>query len=101
MEKKEILERAQKANSDEMERQVNIQSFRWIYITMVSAAAFFAFIRGMRNQPIMDLCATVSFSVGVGKLYYYTKVKDKFDLIIALVMLVVGIFATIRFFMGA
>lgn len=100
MNREEILERSRNSRNDEMERQIKDKSFKWIYIVMTLAAAFFALIRGLHEQPIMDLCATVCFSVCAGNLYRAHWTRDKFSLRIGILMLIVGIAATIRFFMG-
>lgn len=73
---------------------------KYTYIALVISAAIFAFIRAQKDQPIMDLCATVCFSVFAGRIYCYVKTKDSTNLIMALITLRVAIFATIRFFMG-
>lgn len=100
MNKEEILRRAQREGNDEMEVQTKDRAIRWTYITMVIAAAVFSFIRETQGYPIMDLTATVSISVCVGQFYRFIKSKDKSLLIIAMVMLVVSIAATVRFIMG-
>lgn len=99
MEKDEILRRAQKED-DEMAVQVRDKSMWYTYLALVLSAAVFAFVRGLQGQPIMDLCATVSVSVFAGKLYRFVRTKDRWELYIALTMLVVGIVSTVRFFMG-
>ena len=100
MNKEEILRKAQKESNDEMEGQVKDKSMKWTYISMVIAAGIFSFIRESQGYPMMDLTATVSISVCVGHFYRFGKCKDKSSLIIAMVMLVVFIFSTIRFIMG-
>ncbi len=99
MDKDEILRRAQKED-DEMVVQVRDKSMRYTYLALVLSAAVFAFVRGLQGQPIMDLCATVSFSVFAGTLYRFVRTKDRWELGIAIMMLVVGIVSTVRFFMG-
>ncbi|MDE5779565.1 MAG: hypothetical protein K2I10_13860 [Lachnospiraceae bacterium] len=100
MNKEEILKKAQKEGNDEMETQMKDRSMRWTYIAMVIAAAVFSFIRDKQGYPIMDITAIVSISVCVGQFYRFIKSKDNSFLIIAMVMLVVSIASTIRFFMG-
>lgn len=100
MNKEEVLRKAQKENNDEMELQIRDKSIKWTYVSMVIAAGIFSFIRDMQNYPMMDLTATVSLSVAVGNFYRYIKVKDKSTLIIAIVMFVIFLIATIRFMMG-
>ena len=73
---------------------------KYTYIALVISAAIFAFIRAQKDQPIMDLCATVCFSVFAGRIYCYVKTKDSTNLIMALITFLVAIFATIRCFMG-
>lgn len=100
MNREEILAKAQNENCDEMEIRVRDQSMRWTYLVMVLVAAVFAFIRGQRGEPMMDLCATVCASVVAGQFYRYIKIRERFCLIMGLVALAIGIFAVIRFFMG-
>ena len=102
MNKDEILAKSRKENQgqDEMERQIKDRSMTWTYLAMVIAAATFSFIRGEQGYPVMDLCATVSISVCVNQFYRFIKGKDKSSLLIACIMLVTFVFATIRFSMG-
>ncbi|MCI8281267.1 MAG: hypothetical protein HFI76_06145 [Lachnospiraceae bacterium] len=100
MNKEEILSAAQKEGTDEREVQIKDKSIKWTYLSMVIAAAIFSFLRENQGYPIMDLTATVSFSVCIGQFYRYIKGKDKLSLLLAVIMLAVAIFATIRFFMG-
>lgn len=100
MNREEILAKAKNESCDEMELRIRDQSMRWTYITMVFVAAIFAFIRGQRNEPMMDLCATVCASVVAGQLYRYFKIKERWCLVMGLIALSIGIFAVIRFFMG-
>lgn len=100
MDREEILRRSREEKRDEMVVQVRDQAMKWTYIVLVLSAAFFAFIRGLREQPVMDLCATVCISVSAGRFYCFSKTKDKFNLIMAIVTLIVAIFACVRFFMG-
>lgn len=99
MNKEEILKRAQN-EQDEMVVQTHDKAMKYTYIALVISAAIFAFIRAQKDQPIMDLCATVCFSVFAGRIYCYMKTKDFTNLIMALITLLVALFATIRFFMG-
>ncbi len=99
MDKESILKKAQN-EEDEMIVQIRDKSIKYTYIVLVLSAAVFAFIRESNNQPIMDLCATVCFSVFAGRIYCFMKTKDKYNLIIAMITLITAIFATIRFFMG-
>ena len=100
MDREEILRKAQSENNDEMEVQIRDKSMKWTYIFMVIAAGAFSFIRDMKGYPVMDLTATVSISVAAGNFYRYIKRRDKTDLIIAIIMAVVFVVSTIRFFMG-
>lgn len=99
MNKEDILKRAQN-EKDEMVVQTHDKAMKYTYIALVITAAIFAMIRAQREQPIMDLCATVCFSVFAGRIYCYMKTKDSYNLIMALITLIAAIFATIRFFMG-
>lgn len=100
MDKEEILRRSRNEKNDEMEKQVWSMSMRWTYLAMVLSAAVFAYIRGQDGQPMMDLCATVCISVFAGRIYCYAKMKDKFNLGMALIALAIAVFATVRFFLG-
>lgn len=99
MDRATILKKAQN-EADEMMIQVKDKSIKFTYIALVLSAAIFSFIRGMRGEPMMDLCATVCISVFAGRIYCYFKTRDKFNLIIAAVTFVVAVFAAARFFMG-
>ena len=100
MNKEEILKKAQNEKNDEMELQIRDRSMKWTYAVMVVVAAIFTFIRSEHGLPMMDLCATVTFSICVGQFYRYVKMKDKGCLLAAIITLVVAIIATVRFFMG-
>lgn len=100
MDKNEILKKAQREGKDEMELQIKDKSMKWTYLTMVAAAAIFSFIRSEQGLPMMDLCATVCASVCVGNTYRYIRNRDGRYLVMALITLVVAVFAVIRFFMG-
>jgi hypothetical protein len=100
MDKNEILKKAQSSKKDEMETYIEDKSYRWIYVAMVLSYGFFAGVRAERNEPIMDLTATMLFAVFGGYLYKYIKTKDKAALMIAILCFVFGILATVRFFMG-
>lgn len=99
MNKEEILAKARQ-EQDEMAAQVKDKSMKWTYVVLVLSAAVFAFIRGQNGQPVMDLCATVCYSVFAGQMYRYIKTKEKFDLIMAVIMIITAVAATVRFFMG-
>lgn len=100
MNKDEILKMAQKEGNDEMMLQIRDKSIKWTYIAMVVAVAIFSFIRSEQGLPMMDLSATMGFSVFVGETYRYVKCKEKGFLVIAVIALIVAIAATIRFAMG-
>ncbi|MCI9293308.1 MAG: hypothetical protein HFF01_05785 [Erysipelotrichaceae bacterium] len=100
MNKEEVLRKAQKENSDEMELQIRDKSIKWTYCTMIIAAAIFSFLRDMQGYPIMDLTATVSISVAVGHIYKFIKCKETLNVWIGILMLVVFVISTIRFMMG-
>ena len=100
MNKEDILAKAQQENNDEMEIRVRDQSMRWTYLAMVLTAAVFAFLRGERGEPMMDLCVTVCASVVAGQLYRFFKVRDKGCLVMGLIALAVGIFGLVRYCMG-
>lgn len=100
MNKDEVLKKAQAEHGDEREEQVKDRSLRWVCATMVLFAAAFAYIRGMRGQPVMDLCATVCASVCAGMAYRYCKTKEKSYLWLGIVMLACTVAAAIRFFLG-
>lgn len=99
MDKETILNKARR-EKDEMEVQVRAQSMKYVYLVMVLSAAVFALVRGLQDQPIMDLCATVCYSVFAGRIYCYIRTKERFQLIMAVISLAVAVMATVRFFMG-
>lgn len=100
MDKEEILRKAQSEKEDERERQVKDRSMMWSYVAMVIAAAVFSFIRSEQGLPMMDLTATVCFSVSANYIYRYVKIRETQYLLIGLLMLCVAIFAAVRFMMG-
>ena len=100
MDREEILRKAQNENNDEMEVQIRDKSIKWTYISMVIAVGVFSFIGDMKGYPIMDLVATTSISVAGGNFYRYIKCRDKSNLVITIIMVVVFVVSTIRFFMG-
>lgn len=99
MNKEDILQKA-RAQEDEMVVQTRDKAMKVTYVVLVLTAAFFAFLRGLNGQPVMDLCATVCYSVFAGRLYCYIKTKEKYDLIMAVITIVTAVVATVRFFMG-
>lgn len=99
MNRDEILAKA-RDQKDEMAVQVKDKSMKVTYIVLVLTAAAFAFLRGLKGQPVMDLCATVCYSVFAGRIYCYVKTKDRLDLIMAIITIATAVVATIRFFMG-
>ena len=102
MNKEEILAKSRKENEgcDEFQLQVRDKSMKWTYITMVVVAAIFAWVREEQGLPTMDLCATVGLSACAGQSYRFIKTKDKQYLIWAVITLLIGIFAIIRFLGG-
>ncbi len=79
-----------------MEVQIRDKSIKWTYISMVIAVGVFSFIGDMKGYPIMDLVATTSISVAVGNFYRYIKCRDKSNLVITIIMVVVFVVSTIR-----
>lgn len=100
MNKEDILNRAQKEHTDERELQIKDKSMLWSYITMVIVAAIFSFIRSEQGLPMMDLTATVCFSVFANHIYRFIKTKERYYLLLAAVLFCIGVIATIRFTMG-
>ena len=100
MDREEILQRSRDEKQDEMAIQVRDKAMRWTYLVLVLSAAIFAWIRGMRDQPVMDLCATVCLSVCAGRIYCFVRTKEKFELIMAVLTFALGVFAAVRFFLG-
>lgn len=100
MNKEDILKKSRNENCDEMEVAVTDKSMRVVCIAMILIAAVFAYIRSENGEPMMDLCATVNFSVSAGNFYKFAKLKNKSYIFIAVITLIGGIFATVRFFMG-
>ncbi|MCM1060659.1 MAG: DUF6442 family protein [Eubacterium sp.] len=99
MDKAEILKKAREEKTDEGASFVRDRSVRWTYLALVLSAAAFALVKGVRGQPVTDLCATVCISVCAGHIYRYIKVRDRFYLIIAVIMALIGIAAAVGFFM--
>lgn len=99
MNREEILAKARQ-EQDEMAVQVRDKAMKCTYIVLVLSAAVFAFIRGLNGQPVMDLCATVCYSVFAGRMYCYVKTREKFDLWMAVITIITAVVATVRFFMG-
>ena len=100
MDREEILRKSRNENQDEREVQIRDKSMKWTYLALVLSAAIFAGVRGMRDQPMMDLCATVYISVCAGRLYCFVKTKEKYNLIMAVLTFAIAIVSAIRFFMG-
>lgn len=100
MNREEILKKAQYEKEDEREIQVKDKSMLWSYIAMVFAAGVFSIVRSEQGLPMMDLTATVGFSVLANNVYRFIKTREKQYLVIGLIMLSVTIMATIRFAMG-
>ena len=102
MTKDDILEKSRKENKngDERDKKIMSDAIKFSYIIMVLFAAVFAFIRSQQGYPMMDLTAVCCASVSSNFIYRFIKTKEKSHLMIALITLVAGIYATIRFFMG-
>ncbi len=100
MTKEKILQLARGEQKDEMAQQVRDRSMKWTYIVMVLSAAVFAFLRARQGQPMMDLCATVCFSVSAGFWYRSIKMGERGCLVLGWITLAVGIAATVRYFLG-
>lgn len=99
MKKEEILEKARSEKKDEMEKAVRDRSAVWMAIAMVIAAGFFVSMR-KEGEPIMDLTATVCFSVAVCCIYRFIRLKQVGWLIMGIVLAGMTVFAAVRFFMG-
>lgn len=100
MNREDILKKAQAEKKDERELQIRDKSMIFSYVAMVIAAGLFSVIRSEQGLPMMDLTATVSFSVSANFVYRFVKTKEKSYLFLSVVMIAVGIVSTIRFFMG-
>jgi hypothetical protein len=100
MNRDEILKKAQAEKQDEREVQVKDKSVMWSYTVMVLVAAIFTFIRSEQGLPIMDLSATCMASVCASMTSRFIKTKEKSYLLVALILLIAAIIATVRFFMG-
>lgn len=99
MKKEEILEKARAEKKDEMENAVHDRSAVWMAIAMTIAAGFFVCMRS-EGEPVMDLAATVYFSIAVCYIYRFFRLKQVYYLIMGLVLAAMTVFATVRFFMG-
>ena len=100
MKREEILKKTQQEKSDERAEQVKGLSFRWTYLTMAAAAAIFAYFRAAQGQSMMDLCATVCFSVCAGMVYRFVKTREKSCILLAAVTFAVTFVAAVQFLMG-
>lgn len=100
MNREEVLKKAQREKEDEREIQVKDKSMLWAYVAMVLAAAVFSFIRSEQGLPMMDLTATVCFSVSANHIYRFVKIRERQYFFTGLLMLCLAIFATVRFMMG-
>ncbi len=100
MTKEKVLRLAREEGKDEMALQARDRSMKWTYIVMVLCAAVFAVLRARQGLPVMDLCATVCYSVSAGFLYRYAKMREKNTLVLGVVQLMIGIAATVRYFGG-
>ena len=100
MDKNEILKRARKEGNDEMKTQIQDKAMKWSYIAMALSAAFFCFIRAMRDLPVSDLWAVVCISACATYTYKYIKCKELSDLILGIFMFAAAVIATINFFRG-
>lgn len=97
---KETILRNEQSEKDETEAQANEKAMRYAYIVLVLSAAVFAFIRILNDQPVMDYCAAVCFSVFAGRIYCFAKTKSKSELAMAVIAIALGVTAMVRFFMG-
>ncbi len=102
MTKEEILakSRTENKNGDEMEKKVLSDAMKFSYIAMISSAAVFAMVRSEQGYPMMDLPAICCASAFANFMYRYVKTKEKSNLMVAAIALVIAIISTIRFFMG-
>lgn len=98
MSKEDILKMAQNEKMDDMELQVKDKSMMWSYLVMVIVAGIFSFVKSLHGFPITDLIATVCASVCATLTYRYTKLKNREDLFIAIVMFIIALISTIYFF---
>lgn len=98
MNREEILQKSRNEGFDEMEMQVRDKSMKWTYIVLVLSATVFAFIRSNDGLSAMDLYAVICLSAFANHLYQFIKIKKTSSLVIAVIMLLVSVFATIRFF---
>lgn len=100
MNREEILQKSRNEGFDEMEMQVRDKSMKWTYIVLVLSATVFAFIRSNDGLSAMDMYAIICLSAFANHLYQFIKIKKISSLVIAIIMLLVSVFAIIRFFMG-
>ncbi|MBQ9887318.1 MAG: hypothetical protein IJM37_10755 [Lachnospiraceae bacterium] len=100
MDKNEILKRARKEGNDEMKAQIQDKAMKWSYAAMALSAAFFCFIRAMRDLPVSDLWAVACISACAAYTYKFIKGKEMSDLILGICMFVPAVIATVNFFRG-
>lgn len=81
MNKKEILEKAQKIKIDEREKTIKISSFRFGWISVSILIAVLAIFRWVKKEPVADLTCIISMQYLSTALYYFINTKQKEKLI--------------------
>ena len=100
MKKEEILAKAQAEKVDEREIFISDRSMRWTYLVMAVTAGIFMIARSIRDIYSADLISVVCFSAAAGNIYRFVKTKEKWYLVVGIVMLAAGIFTAVLFFTG-
>ena len=102
MTKEEILEKSRNDNrhGDELDKKILSDGMKISYAAMIAAAAIFAIVRAVQGRSIMDLPAICCASVSANFIYRFLKTKEKFNLIIAVITLIIAVVTAVLFFMG-
>ena len=64
-------------NRDEREEQIKDRSMKWTFLTMVAVSAFFAFLRGIKGENVLDLAVVVCASVAVFQLTHFFRLRPR------------------------
>lgn len=96
MNKKEILEKAQKIKIDEREETIKISSFRFGWISVSVLIVALAILRWINKESVADLICIISMQYLSTSLYYFVNTKQKeklITIIISGIAFIFGVFA--------
>ena len=102
MKKDEILTKSKQENKhgDERDKKILNDSIKISFIVLICLSILFAIIRSIQGYPVMDLPIICCAAVLANFLYRFITTKEKFNLIISIVMLVILILFIINFIIG-